>query len=123
MSGASNVEFWFRSRNIEPDAAKVEMVLAAAKASDHVLDDLVHVPLGARRLLLAVLGGELVEESGDDRTDQRRRDDSEVDLLHRLRSGQWAVLRTVRDGAPRPARAGHASRSMLIMVKIDHGEV
>ena len=40
MSGESNVEFWLRSRNIEPDAAKVEMVLAAAKASDHVLDDL-----------------------------------------------------------------------------------
>ena len=39
MSGASNAEFWLRHRGIEPDTDKVAAVLAAAKASDHVLDD------------------------------------------------------------------------------------
>ncbi len=39
MSGASNVECWLRERGIEPDPETVAVVLTAAKASDHVLDD------------------------------------------------------------------------------------
>lgn len=39
MSGASNVEYRLRERGIEPDPKIVAVVLAAAKAADHVLAD------------------------------------------------------------------------------------
>lgn len=39
MSGASNVVHWMRVRGIEPEEDRVEAVLAAAKASDHVLSE------------------------------------------------------------------------------------
>jgi 2-isopropylmalate synthase len=37
MSGASNVNFWLRSRNIEPNQELVQKIIATAKLSDHVL--------------------------------------------------------------------------------------
>jgi 2-isopropylmalate synthase len=39
MSGASNVTYWLRSRNIEPNEDLVRKVLAKAKESDHILSD------------------------------------------------------------------------------------
>jgi 2-isopropylmalate synthase len=39
MSGASNVTYWLRSRNIEPNEDLVRRVLAKAKESDHILSD------------------------------------------------------------------------------------
>jgi len=39
MSGASNVSYYLRERNIEPDEALVKEILAAAKATDHILTD------------------------------------------------------------------------------------
>ena len=39
MSGASNVEYWLRERGIEPEPERVAAIIAAAKASDHVLSD------------------------------------------------------------------------------------
>jgi len=39
MSGASNVTFWLKSRNIEPTDSLVKAVLAKAKASNHILSD------------------------------------------------------------------------------------
>jgi 2-isopropylmalate synthase len=39
MSGASNVTYWLRSRNIEPSEDLVRRVLAKAKESDHILSD------------------------------------------------------------------------------------
>ncbi len=37
MSGASNVVYWLRERGVEPTEERVRSLLAAAKASDHVL--------------------------------------------------------------------------------------
>ncbi|MBL8685303.1 MAG: 2-isopropylmalate synthase [Myxococcales bacterium] len=37
MSGASNVNFWLKSRNIEPNQELVQKIIAKAKLSDHVL--------------------------------------------------------------------------------------
>ena len=39
MSGASNVEFWLRSRGIEPTEELVAFILRAAKAGTRVLGD------------------------------------------------------------------------------------
>jgi 2-isopropylmalate synthase len=39
MSGASNVTYWLKQRNIEPTKAVVDAVLAAAKKSHHILSD------------------------------------------------------------------------------------
>ena len=39
MSGTSNVEYWLRERRIEPEPERVAAIIAAAKASDHVLSD------------------------------------------------------------------------------------
>ena len=39
MSGASNVTYWLRSRNIEPSEELVRRILAKAKESDHILSD------------------------------------------------------------------------------------
>jgi 2-isopropylmalate synthase len=39
MSGASNVMFWLKSRNIEPSDDLVRAILARAKAADHILTD------------------------------------------------------------------------------------
>jgi len=39
MSGASNVAYWLRSRNIEPNEKLVKAILAKAKESDHILRD------------------------------------------------------------------------------------
>ena len=39
MSGTSNVEYWLRERGIEPEPERVTAIIAAAKASDHVLSD------------------------------------------------------------------------------------
>ena len=39
MSGASNVTYWLRSRNIEPSDQLVRKILAKAKESDHILTD------------------------------------------------------------------------------------
>jgi 2-isopropylmalate synthase len=39
MSGASNVTYWLRSRNIEPSENLVRRILAKAKESDHILSD------------------------------------------------------------------------------------
>jgi 2-isopropylmalate synthase len=39
MSGASNVTYWLRSRNIEPSEDLVRRILAKAKESDHILSD------------------------------------------------------------------------------------
>jgi len=39
MSGASNVTYWLRSRNIEPSEALVKAILAKAKDSDHILTE------------------------------------------------------------------------------------
>jgi 2-isopropylmalate synthase len=39
MSGASNVNYWLRQRKIEPSKELVEAILAAAKATDHILSD------------------------------------------------------------------------------------
>ena len=39
MSGASNVTYWLRSRNIEPNEDLVRRILAKAKESDHILSD------------------------------------------------------------------------------------
>lgn len=39
MSGASNVAYWLRTRNIEPNEKLVKAILAKAKQSDHILHD------------------------------------------------------------------------------------
>ncbi len=39
MSGASNVTYWLRDRNIEPNEKLVKAILAKAKESDHILHD------------------------------------------------------------------------------------
>ena len=39
MSGESNVVYWLRKRHIEPDAALVQQILGAAKATDHILTE------------------------------------------------------------------------------------
>jgi 2-isopropylmalate synthase len=39
MSGASNVTYWLRSRNIEPSEELVQRILAKAKEGDHILSD------------------------------------------------------------------------------------
>jgi len=39
MSGASNVTYWLRSRNIEPNEDLVRRILAKAKEGDHILSD------------------------------------------------------------------------------------
>jgi 2-isopropylmalate synthase len=39
MSGASNVHFWLRERNIPGDEALVSAILAAAKTENHILSD------------------------------------------------------------------------------------
>jgi 2-isopropylmalate synthase len=39
MSGASNVNYWLRQRNIEPSKELVDAILAKAKATDHILTD------------------------------------------------------------------------------------
>jgi 2-isopropylmalate synthase len=39
MSGASNVTYWLRTRNIEPSEELVRKILAKAKESDHILTD------------------------------------------------------------------------------------
>jgi len=39
MSGASNVTYWLRTRNIEPSDALVKAILAKAKESDHILTE------------------------------------------------------------------------------------
>ncbi len=39
MSGASNVNYWLRERNIEPTEELVQRILAHAKASQHILRD------------------------------------------------------------------------------------
>ena len=39
MSGKSNVEYWLRSRGIEPTSARVDAVFARAKTVDRVLSD------------------------------------------------------------------------------------
>jgi|RhiMethySRZTD1v2_1073278.scaffolds.fasta_scaffold09341_5 isopropylmalate/homocitrate/citramalate synthase len=39
MSGASNVTYWLKSRNIEPSESLVKAILAKAKESDHILSD------------------------------------------------------------------------------------
>lgn len=39
MSGASNVTYWLRSRNIEPSERLVKAIIARAKESDHILTD------------------------------------------------------------------------------------
>jgi isopropylmalate/homocitrate/citramalate synthase len=43
MSGESNVVFWLEQRDIEPTRDRIDRIMAAAKASDHVLtEDEVH---------------------------------------------------------------------------------
>jgi 2-isopropylmalate synthase len=39
MSGASNVSYWLRARNIEPSEPLVAAILQAAKATTHILSD------------------------------------------------------------------------------------
>ena len=39
MSGASNVTYWLRKRQIDPDPSLVEKILAHAKSSDHILTE------------------------------------------------------------------------------------
>jgi 2-isopropylmalate synthase len=39
MSGASNVTFWLKERNIEPERALIDAILKLAKQSDHLLSD------------------------------------------------------------------------------------
>jgi len=39
MSGASNVSYWLKARNIEPNDQLVKAILARAKESDHILRD------------------------------------------------------------------------------------
>ena len=39
MSGLSNVTFWLRKRNVEPEASLCEAILKIAKQSDHLLTD------------------------------------------------------------------------------------
>jgi 2-isopropylmalate synthase len=39
MSGASNVNYWLRQRNIEPDDGLVDAILRAAKGTRHLLND------------------------------------------------------------------------------------
>ncbi|EYF03575.1 LeuA family protein [Chondromyces apiculatus] len=39
MSGASNVNYWLRQRNIEPSKELCDAILARAKTSDHILSD------------------------------------------------------------------------------------
>jgi 2-isopropylmalate synthase len=39
MSGASNVTFWLKQRDIEPSEALVKVILARAKESNHILSD------------------------------------------------------------------------------------
>ena len=39
MSGVSNVTFWLRQRNIEPEDGMIQAILRAAKQSDHMLSD------------------------------------------------------------------------------------
>ncbi len=39
MSGASNVKYWLRARNIEPSEVLVKAILGRAKESDHILTD------------------------------------------------------------------------------------
>jgi 2-isopropylmalate synthase len=39
MSGASNVGFWLRQRNIEPSEELVAAILEVAKATTHILGD------------------------------------------------------------------------------------
>jgi len=39
MSGASNVGYWLRQRNIEPDAGLVAAILQVAKATNHILSE------------------------------------------------------------------------------------
>src|SRR5580698_9931822 len=39
MSGASNVNYWLRQRNIEPDDGLVDAILRAAKGTRHLLSD------------------------------------------------------------------------------------
>jgi 2-isopropylmalate synthase len=47
MSGKSNVEYWLKSRGIEPTAERVDAVFARAKTVDRVLsDDEIRVVLG-----------------------------------------------------------------------------
>jgi 2-isopropylmalate synthase len=39
MSGESNVVYWLRKRHIEPEPSLVKQILAAAKATDHILTE------------------------------------------------------------------------------------
>ena len=39
MSGASNVSYWLRTRNIETNEQLVKAILAKAKESNHILTD------------------------------------------------------------------------------------
>jgi 2-isopropylmalate synthase len=39
MSGASNVTYWLRRRNIEPSETLVKAILGKAKESDHILTE------------------------------------------------------------------------------------
>ena len=39
MSGASNVNYWLRQRNIESDEALVSEILKAAKGLDHIMTE------------------------------------------------------------------------------------
>ena len=39
MSGASNVTYWLRTRNIEPSEGLVKAILGKAKESDHILTE------------------------------------------------------------------------------------
>jgi len=39
MSGESNVVFWLELRGIEPTRARIDRVMAAAKASDRLLTE------------------------------------------------------------------------------------
>jgi 2-isopropylmalate synthase len=39
MSGASNVNYWLRQRNIEPSKELVDAILAKAKTTQHNLPD------------------------------------------------------------------------------------
>ena len=39
MSGASNVTYWLKSRNLEPSETRVKAILQKAKQSDHILSE------------------------------------------------------------------------------------
>src|SRR6185295_4810830 len=39
MSGASNVNYWLKSRNLEPSERRIKAILQKAKESDHILSE------------------------------------------------------------------------------------